>query len=326
MASEEELDRLVRQLRQSSWLDPATATGSLPKVPTTSLGTLPTASADYRGRVIMVYGAAGVADAFYVCKKDAADAYSWVALPNTDLSAIDFLVGTASGLLSAEIAVGTTPGGELGGTWPAPTVDATHSGSIHMALAGELTGTRSTPTITASHSGSTHASVAGAERLRASNTGEVTTNNTAAQDLLTLSGFSIPATNGLIIRGVARKTSGAAAAAGLGYSLNSTVISEASVAGNRLWLSTAANQAESGVFELEIMPRSTNYLNGYIPTSGVAVPTGALTFTAQNSINGIATATYDTAAITQVVIRAITGNALVTVAVKEVAVYEVYYQ
>src|SRR4029079_12408274 len=46
-----------------------------------------------------------------------------------DLTGIDFLVGTASGLLSAEIAVGTTPGGELGGTWASPTVDATHSGS-----------------------------------------------------------------------------------------------------------------------------------------------------------------------------------------------------
>lgn len=45
----------------------------------------------------------------------------------------DYLVGTASGALSAEIAVGTTPGGELGGTWASPTVDATHSGSTHAA-------------------------------------------------------------------------------------------------------------------------------------------------------------------------------------------------
>lgn len=43
----------------------------------------------------------------------------------------DYLVGTAHAGLSNEIPVGTTPGGELGGTWAAPTVDPTHSGSAH---------------------------------------------------------------------------------------------------------------------------------------------------------------------------------------------------
>ena len=45
----------------------------------------------------------------------------------------DYLVGTSQPGLSAEIVVGTTPGGELGGTWSSPTVDATHSGSTHAA-------------------------------------------------------------------------------------------------------------------------------------------------------------------------------------------------
>ena len=45
----------------------------------------------------------------------------------------DYLVGTANAGLSAEIVVGATPGGELGGTWASPTVDATHSGSAHHA-------------------------------------------------------------------------------------------------------------------------------------------------------------------------------------------------
>jgi len=97
----------------------------------------------------------------------------------TDLSAINFLVGTASGDLSAEIAVGTTPGGELGGTWASPTVDATHAGGTHAPTAadylvgtaqaglsgeivagtspgGELGGTWASPTVDATHSGSTH--------------------------------------------------------------------------------------------------------------------------------------------------------------------------
>lgn len=49
-------------------------------------------------------------------------------------STADYLVGTAQGGLSAEIVVGATPGGELGGTWAAPTVDATHSGSSHASV------------------------------------------------------------------------------------------------------------------------------------------------------------------------------------------------
>ena len=47
---------------------------------------------------------------------------------------VDYLVGTANGTLSAEIVVGTSPGGELGGTWASPTVDATHSGSSHASV------------------------------------------------------------------------------------------------------------------------------------------------------------------------------------------------
>lgn len=35
----------------------------------------------------------------------------------------DYLVGTNNGSLSAEIVVGTSPGGELGGTWGSPTLD-----------------------------------------------------------------------------------------------------------------------------------------------------------------------------------------------------------
>ena len=56
----------------------------------------------------------------------------WATSSNAPASA-DYLVGTAHAGLSAEIVVGTTPGGELGGTWASPTVDAVHSGSAHHA-------------------------------------------------------------------------------------------------------------------------------------------------------------------------------------------------
>lgn len=45
-----------------------------------------------------------------------------------------YLVTSAHPDLSAEVVVGATPGGELGGTWAAPTVDATHSGSSHAGI------------------------------------------------------------------------------------------------------------------------------------------------------------------------------------------------
>ncbi len=47
---------------------------------------------------------------------------------------VDYLVGTADATLTNEIVVGTTPGGELGGTWASPTVDSTHSGSSHAGV------------------------------------------------------------------------------------------------------------------------------------------------------------------------------------------------
>lgn len=51
-----------------------------------------------------------------------------------------YLVTVADATLSAEVVVGTTPGGELGGTWAAPTVDSVHSGSAHVTAHSALSG------------------------------------------------------------------------------------------------------------------------------------------------------------------------------------------
>ncbi len=117
------------------------------------------------------------------------------AAETADIRAADVLVGTATSAFSGEIAVGTTPGGELGNTWASPTVDSTHSGSSHAGAAaaetadirsadvlvgtataafsgeivagtspgGELGGTWGSPTVDSSHAGSTHAGAAAAE-------------------------------------------------------------------------------------------------------------------------------------------------------------------
>jgi hypothetical protein len=80
---------------------------------------------------------------------DALTAANVGAAPST----VDYLVGTASAGLSGEIAVGTTPGGELGNTWASPTVDASHSGSTHAA-------TQAAAEATASGALTTHAGAA----------------------------------------------------------------------------------------------------------------------------------------------------------------------
>lgn len=67
-----------------------------------------------------------------------------VTIPAGAPSTVNYLVGTAHADLSAEIVVGTTPGGELGGTWASPTVDATHSGSTHAATQAAAESTAAT--------------------------------------------------------------------------------------------------------------------------------------------------------------------------------------
>lgn len=63
------------------------------------------------------------------------------------VQAATVLVGAATGGFSAEIVVGTSPNGELGGSWTAITVDATHSGSSHADVAAYADG------ILATHAG-----------------------------------------------------------------------------------------------------------------------------------------------------------------------------
>lgn len=132
-AEESGLRDMLTRSQTSSWVG-TPLRGGLPGW--VSRTALPTAAKELQGNTVLINGIAGVADGVWICEKSAADTYGWVPLDTAagaGLGAIDFLVGTATGLLSGEIAVGTTPGGELGNTWASPTVDATHSGSAHVA-------------------------------------------------------------------------------------------------------------------------------------------------------------------------------------------------
>lgn len=79
---------------------------------------------------------AGGAEGEVLAKASAADFDTeWVA--GGGAAAPDdagYLVTVAHADLSNEVPVGATPGGELAGTWAAPTVDANHAGSTHAAV------------------------------------------------------------------------------------------------------------------------------------------------------------------------------------------------
>lgn len=127
------LEKLLSDVGRDRFL--ASLSGGLPEVP--SRDELPTASEDFAYRLIVVRG---TPDIEYVCLRDSGGSWGWrPRLIAGDLSPsdADYLVGTANSGLSAEIVVGTTPGGELGGTWASPTVDTVHSGSAHQS-GGEL--------------------------------------------------------------------------------------------------------------------------------------------------------------------------------------------
>lgn len=161
----------------------------------------------------------------------------------------NLLIGTADAAnLPSGIVVGTTPGGELGGTWASPTVDATHSGSAHHALvtlsteldtllqlatqaldfdtqtankvlAGPTSGGAAKPTM--------RALVAADLPIDASDIPTISTVSTTTNAVTTLATIAAAATTTMLIEAkvVARRTGGSAGTAedGAGYELRATV-------------------------------------------------------------------------------------------------------
>lgn len=152
-------------------------------------------------------------------------------------------------------------------------IDRRQSSSVAVAIAG----TSSTPTATTS---------------------------TSAVDLVTIAGLSIPVTDWVKVMFNCRKTATNASAVYFGLKLNSTVVAEASSTTNVASFTTN-NRAEDGLSVINIAPRSTNYLQGFISMFAARVSsTGATAGTP--AINNLATtAAMPSATITSVAIRAI---------------------
>jgi hypothetical protein len=90
---------------------------------------------------------------------------------------VNYLVGTASGSLSAEIEVGTTPGGELGGTWASPTLDDSITVDSWTLSAPTVTGTNTRTNSVDLIAGSTMAALA-VDVTKPLNTKSVSTDST----------------------------------------------------------------------------------------------------------------------------------------------------
>lgn len=156
-------------------------------------------------------------------------------------------------------------------------------------------------------------------RLEGENTTEQTTTSTSAVDLVTISSLLIPVTQFIEITFVARKSSGAAAYAGIGLKVNSTVVAEASSGGSggQVMTFSNSNQAETGICTIWIAPRSTNYLKSATSRYTTYTASGGLS---QSNGYPAATADFPNATITSIALRGISGSASVTLAIKEVQV------
>lgn len=76
------LGELLDAIMRNRWAGTNILRGQLPRAVT--LETLPTASSDLRHVVVVIPGGAGVADAAYVCIKNASDTYEWVKFSSPD--------------------------------------------------------------------------------------------------------------------------------------------------------------------------------------------------------------------------------------------------
>ena len=134
-------------------------------------------------------------------------------------------------------------------------------------------------------------------------------------DLSTFSSLSLAAGTRIRIVGKARKSAGAGAIATVGLKINGTGIFDTGGGSDTgIWMSSAADQAEDGIFEVEFEVGETNYTNSLngsfsrLKTSNIAT--------------GVAQVAFPTATITEIIIDGDSGSALITLAINDIRVYK----
>lgn len=160
----------------------------------------------------------------------------------------------------------------------------------------------------------------GAMTLVASNTAEQGTTVDAKTTLVTLTpAVALPTTSLLLLVINCRKTAGAAFAASVGLTINSTDV--LSPGTNNLWASSGTNQAEDGAVVTWIPPRSANYLNTQI--SSTLMSRVSASGANANNVMGLTslTTSYPSASITSIVITGKSGSVSQTVSVKDCFLY-----
>lgn len=145
----------------------------------------------------------------------------------------------------------------------------------------------------------------GAVTREGGNTTEATTTSTVEVSIISIASLSIAVATSLLIKGIMRKTAGAAAFVRISLRLNAT-----SVTANNGW-DSGADAATSGIFEAPLIYGVANYLRSGLMRTISPVSVVDRTFNAD----------MPTATLTDIVIRGNTDDALVTLGVDELNAY-----
>ena len=151
------------------------------------------------------------------------------------------------------------------------------------------------------------------------NTTEATTTSTTAVDLLSVASLSIGATIPFLLHMVGRKSAGAAAAGGFGLKANTTIVGEATLNNDVIMRRFGAvDRIETGDGWAAAPSRVAGYLRS---GSGYSTIYSATTWQEKTAVALAPDVDWVTVTITDLVVRAISGDALITIGADELHIY-----